>query len=91
MKRWLVFTPQYECHHATEADPAEFGCDVVEIEAKTKRDALALGVKVMLADRRHFHYCRDQRDDNASPYAGLKVEDADEFLDEIDNPTLESV
>ncbi len=86
MTRWLVFTPQYRHSSEDGYEPPEYGADVIEIEAETKRDALALGVKAMLADHRHFAWCRNQRDDHASPYAGVTVEAADDFLDEIDNP-----
>ena len=54
--------------------------DVIEIEAETERDAIALGVQQMLRNPwrpggkwTRFRYCRDQRSDGLSPYAGVKA------------------
>lgn len=74
MKRWLVYTPEYWRSSENWWEPPECGPDVIEIEAETERDALALGVKAMLADHSHFGWCRNQRYDYASPYARVKAE-----------------
>lgn len=48
--------------------PMEYGCDVVHVEAETRRDALLLGVALF---RQHgAHYLHDAE----NPYAGVKVE-----------------
>lgn len=87
MKHWYVVTPEYD-----EVDvicdgqgPIETVADIIEIEAETKRDAISLGVKEMLkpwyGKGEHFKWCKYQRSDNASPYAGVKafpVEEPDE-------------
>lgn len=46
----------------------EYGCDVVHVEAETRRDALLLGV--MLFRQQGAKYL----DDGVSPYAGVTVE-----------------
>jgi hypothetical protein len=58
--------------------PYEPTCDVIEIEAETARDAIALGVVAMLKDWRQFQYCRDQRGDDACPYTGVRAEAAED-------------
>ena len=77
MKRWLVVTPEYDTVIPILDDgtgPLEPGADVIEIEAETARDAIALGVREML--RRGdppYQWCNDQRGDKLSPYAGVKA------------------
>lgn len=76
MRRWLVVTPVFSYMEVVcdGAGPMLDTCDVIEVEAETARDAVALGVKAMIADRRHYSYCRDQRWDGASPYTGVRAE-----------------
>lgn len=80
MKRWYVITPEYGQVVPVLDDgtgPMEYGADVVEVEAETKRDAIAFGVRLMLRGRwREFKWCRDQRLSGLSPYAGVKAEPA---------------
>jgi len=87
MKRWYVVTPTYGTVVRILDDgtgPEEFGADVVEVEAPTKREAITIGVKKMLAgSRREFRWCREQRGDGCNPFAGVKavpVEDDAELL-----------
>lgn len=84
MKRWYVVTPEYGVVIQVTDEgqgPTEWGCDVIEVEADTRRDAIALGVKEMLRGRvgghgrwMRYQWCIDQRSDGASPYAGVKAE-----------------
>jgi len=80
VRLWHVVTPPYPYTEVV----CEYGgptydiCDVIEIEAETKRDAIALGVVEMLkggwADKyrcNRFSYCLDQRDNFSSPYTGV--------------------
>jgi len=48
-------------------------CDVIEVEAETERDALLLGVHAMSEDHREYKWCRNQREEGLSPFAGVKV------------------
>ena len=81
MERWYVVTPEYGTVIPVLDDgtgPMEYGADVIEIEAETKRDAIALGVKEMLRLNRdangwRFTWCKDQRDSGCSPYAMVKA------------------
>jgi hypothetical protein len=85
VRRWLVLTPEYGVLIPVTDEgqgPIEYGCDGIEIEAETKRDAIVLGVKEMLKGGRGGHgrgeryeWCRDQRDDNRSPYTGVYAVD----------------
>lgn len=86
MKRWCVITPEHQTYDGG-FEPPEYGCDVIEIEAETKRDAIRLGVVEMLKGsrcgyRRWYRYCIDQRSDNASPYTGVWAEEIPEGSDE---------
>jgi hypothetical protein len=73
----MVVTPSYETYYSDE--PPEYGSDVIEIEADTARDAISLGVKVMLNNLwrpdkyTRYKYCKNQRLDGCSPYAGVKA------------------
>lgn len=73
MKRFVVVTSEYQTYSATETDPPEWGADVIEIEAESAREAVKFGVKVMLADPRHYGYCEEQRSDGLCPYTGVKA------------------
>ena len=74
MKRWFVVTPPvgYTDIIVDGQGPWIDESDVIEIEANTARDAIALGVKIMLKSR-EYHYCRYQRMDSCSPYTGVKA------------------
>jgi hypothetical protein len=80
--RWLVITPEYDEVVPILDDgtgPIEYGCDVIEIEAESRRDAIALGVNEMLKGGRQNEYgfykwCRMARSDGESPYAGVRAE-----------------
>ena len=78
MKRWWVVTPpaSYTEVIVDGRGPTYEEPDVIGIEAETARDAVKLGVREMLRDYR-FHYCRDQRLDERSPYTGVFAEVAD--------------
>lgn len=72
LKRWLVITPEYGTVVPVldyGQGPEEFGCDVIEIEAVSRRDALLLGVKEM---RRLG--CGWFGDVSENPYTGITVE-----------------
>jgi hypothetical protein len=77
VKRWLVITPEVETVVPILDDgsgPTEIGADVIEVEAETRRDAIALGVRLMLrSGRKQYTYCRDQRSDRCSPFAGVRA------------------
>ena len=74
-KRYLVITPEFEYTDiiCDGMGPRYTECDAVEIEAKNARDAVTLGVKVMLDGGRRFTYCRSQRIDGCSPYTGVRA------------------
>jgi len=91
MKHWIVITPEVGVVIPVLDDgsgPMEYGCDVVEVEAESRRDAIALGVGLMLRERGpkwdEYTYCRQQRADRCSPYTGVT---ARELTDE-DMPAL---
>ncbi len=78
MTKFYVVTPEYGtvipvCDDGT--GPYEYQADLVEIEADTPRDAIALGVKWMLGKtaNRDYRWCRDARSSGESPYAGVKA------------------
>jgi hypothetical protein len=68
---WLVCSPKYgEIVPVLDygQGPMEYGCDVVFVEAETRRDALLLGVA--LFRQQGARYLADAE----NPYAGVKVE-----------------
>lgn len=71
LQPWLVCSPEYGEVVPILDDgtgPTEYGCDVVFVEAETRRDALLLGVA--LFRQQGAKYLADAE----SPYAGVKVE-----------------
>lgn len=70
MTPWLVCSPEYgEVIPIVDGQgPMEYGCDVVFVEAETRRDALVLGVA--LFRQQGARYLGDAE----NPYAGVKVE-----------------
>jgi hypothetical protein len=78
MPRWLVVTPDYEAvvEHIDVWPRREVVCDVVEVEAATRREAVVKGVRAMRAQYRdgyHNWYAPDR-----NPFAGMKAEPADD-------------
>jgi len=74
MTKWHVVSPEYGTKMPILDDgsgPIEHGCDVVEVEADTKRAAIVAGVRVMRADTRFCHYHSDHCDGN--PFTGMKA------------------
>ena len=72
---WYVVTPEYGTVIPITDEgqgPMEYGCDVIEIEAEKRRDAIALGVREMLR-LPSFRWCADARSDGVSPYTGVKA------------------
>jgi hypothetical protein len=67
---WLVCSPEYGTviPIVDGQGPMEYGCDVVHVEAETRRDALLLGVA--LFRQKGADYLADCE----NPYAGVKVE-----------------
>lgn len=84
MKRWCVVTPEYGVLIPITDEgqgPMEYGCDVIEIEAETRRDAIVLGVREMLkgyngghGHGQRYEWCLTQRDDGCSPFTGVRAE-----------------
>jgi hypothetical protein len=77
MPRYYVVTPQYDSVVPILDDgsgPTESGCDVIEVEAPTKRAAVIEGVKRMLkGNPREYKWCRAARSDGYNPFAGVRA------------------
>jgi len=70
--RWFVITPPYERYPGNawgNPEPPEYGADVVEVEAETKRKALVEGVRELR--RTHSRWLQDY---DGNPFTGLTVE-----------------
>lgn len=76
LKHWMVVTPEYQSlsEYIDGYSLYEPACDVVSVEAYTKREALIAGVAEMR--RKKLEWIRDQESDKASPFSGLKAESA---------------
>jgi len=71
MPLWIIVGPEYGTVVPVTDEgqgPMEYGCDVVEIEAETRRDALVLGVRLL----RSQPYLQNYPDEN--PFTDVKVE-----------------
>jgi len=76
MKTYMIVTPEFEVRIPILDDgtgPWEWNADVIEVEAENKKDAIALGVQLMLKEYWKYKYVRDQRSDGCSPYTGVKA------------------
>ena len=80
MRRWFVVTPEFDYTDiiVDGQGPTYPVRDVIEIEAETARDAIALGVKEMLKQGHDYRWCRDARTDGVSPYTGVEAFPAQE-------------
>lgn len=79
LKAWFVVTPEYgEVVPILDygQGPMEYGADVIEVEAATKRDAIIAGVALMRSRPGQFHYFRDHCEGN--PFAGVTAWSADD-------------
>lgn len=79
MKRWLVVTPEYgEVVPILDygEGPLEYQADMIEVDAETRRDAIVLGVKLMRANSRKYHwFCHV----DGNPFVGVKAEPVPEM------------
>lgn len=76
MKRYVVIGPEYGTVEPILDDgtgPMEYGCDVVEVEAETRRAALVLGVRLLRRLPRGYL----DRFPDENPFTGVRVELAD--------------
>lgn len=76
MRRWNVVTPEtaYTEIIVDGQGPTEWYSEVIEVEAETARDAIKLGVVLMLKDE-FCQYCKEQRLNDGSPYTGVRAEE----------------
>ena len=79
MKRYMVITPEFIRYSGDWYEPDEYGADVVEVEARNKRDAVILGVHLMLNDKwfpgkdYDYKYVHDKRASGECPYTGVRA------------------
>ena len=75
MRPYYVISPEYESAAGSyePPEPPEYGCDVVEVEARTRREAIALGVGELLKSRCRT-WPKQNREDNRSPWTGMRAE-----------------
>jgi hypothetical protein len=91
LKRWLVCSPKYGTMVPVLDDgsgPTEYGCDVVEIEAVNKRDALILGLKLM---RKEYPDGWHNQDLSENPFKGMRVEEYPEEYDILSQEEIEEI
>ena len=85
MRTYLVLTPEFDYTEVIMdgMGPVYTVRDYVEIVARNKKDAVALGVKHMLNSRYpdgdHYQYVHDQRSDHCSPYTGVRAYDRNDL------------
>ena len=75
MPLYTVVTPPFLYHEiiVDGQGPYYEQCDVVEIIAKNRKDAVALAVNYMLKHKHKYEYVREQLADRRSPYTGVKA------------------
>lgn len=87
MRKYLVLTPEFDYTEIVNeyGGPTYTVRDFVEVIAKNKKDAVALGVKYMLTHRyssdQDYTYVHDQRSDDASPYTGVRAYSREDLRD----------
>ena len=85
MRKYLVLTPEFDYTEVIMdgMGPSYTVRDYVEVVAKNKKDAVALGVQHMLnrryPDGDRYQYVHDQRSDNCSPYTGVRAYDRNDL------------
>jgi len=72
MKKYYVITPQYTSM-SYGYEPPETGCDVVEVEANTKREAKVKGLRELR--KLHYGWINWYRDTDSNPFTGLRAEE----------------
>ena len=77
LRRFVVYSPEFRQGY-------ELVCDAVEVEARTKREAIILGGKEML--REGMWWVHDNRGDGSPPWKGLKAEEEFPDEEELDGP-----
>ena len=78
LRYFCVVSPPF-LHHEIIVDgqgPYYEECDVVEVMAKSPRDAKAFAICLMSKEPHKYEHIRTCRSDGVSPYTGLKVFDA---------------
>lgn len=83
MKTWFVCTPEYWTSSPImhgNPDPGERGCDTVEVQARTKRDAKIIAVRAFRKDD-----CKYLQD-NGNPFTGITAETFDDYPNEDTPP-----
>ena len=69
MRRWFVISPPYGTLSDNLYEPPEHACDVVEVYARTAREALVIGLRRMRADPEcHYHTYV-----GGSPFGGMRA------------------
>ena len=69
IKVWTIVTPEYETSGGYYYEPPEYGCDVVKVRARTKREALVRGVRALRKKYPHGYLCWN----DGNPFTGLKA------------------
>ena len=70
--KWYVVSPEYEEVVPILDDgtgPTEYGCDCVEVEANSKREAIIKGLSAMRIDRT----CHHPQYADGNPFTGMKA------------------
>lgn len=70
MTHYVVFSPEIQMYDGDELDPPEYGCCVVSVDAKNKREAKSLAIK----QDRFEKWMRFSSDNRSNPFTGLKAE-----------------
>jgi len=69
---WNVISPEMMTpgrYSPFGLDPPEYGCDVVSVEAPSRREAIRRGTPLLKG------WCRDARSDGCNPFVGVTAED----------------
>jgi hypothetical protein len=72
---YYVVSEEYQTYHGDGIDPPEYGCEVYEVFAPNKREAVIAGVKIALSQGRRT-MARENRGDDLPPFAGYHAEPA---------------
>jgi len=70
---YYVISPEYSSGGGAY-EPPEWGCDCVEVEARTKREAVILGVRKILREQGRGSWAETNRSDGQSPFTGYRAD-----------------
>ena len=83
LRHYYVVSPEYGVMDVIVdgQGPMEYGCEVIEVDARTKREAIIKGVAIARKNTRYDSYFNHEWDGSSPPWKGWHAELAEELVD----------